>query len=250
MTSWGSFFGELREGLSEFTSQLIEDSETVTEVAKHEVESVKSRLEAAHLGERMRGGAGEVMRGAAGVGSELSQLAQAAELGRAKQALAAGASRLGQRLGPSGILGLGAAVFHELEGAVTQADEAVGALLARGAARAAGPSTPTDNPDAATARLAARVRSLSADAGAALLRAPPDRAGFERFCAGFELLSHTEEIEERLRQEPDLRATHRALVPAKMTYKQFWERCASSSPWLPATPRSPVPGPRASKDDV
>lgn len=247
MASWGSFFGELREGLSEFTSQLIEDSETVTEVAKHEVEHVKSRLEAAHISARVRGGAGEVMRSAAGVGSELSQLAQGAELGRAKQALAAGASKLGQRLGPSGILGLGAAVLHDLEGAVTQADEAVGALLARGTARAAGPTAPPDTSEAAAARFAARVRSLSADGGAALSRAPADLEGYERFCAGFELLARTEEIEARLRQDPDLRTTHRALVPAHMTYKQFWERCGRgvSYPPLPSPPSPSPPSPRA-----
>jgi hypothetical protein len=224
MASWGSFFGGLREGLSEFTSQLIEDSGAVTEVAKHEVEHVKSRLEAAHISERVRGGAGEVLRSAAGVGSELSQLAQGAEFGRAKQALAAGASKIGQRLGPSGIIGLGAAVLHDLEGAVTQADEAVGALLARGAARTAASAYPPDTLDAAAARFEARVRSLSADGGFALSRAPADLAGYERFCAEFNLAARAEEIEARLRQDPELRAAHRSLVPARLTYEEFWQR--------------------------
>ncbi|EOD23753.1 hypothetical protein EMIHUDRAFT_239155 [Emiliania huxleyi CCMP1516] len=154
-------WGELSEGFKEFTSQLREDTEVVREAAKQEVEKV---------------------RGAA----------EAADLAKARQALASKASGLGQHLEPARLLELGAVVFKDLEGAITQAD-------------------------------VARERAIATN-HANWTRPVADAAGFAAFCDGFELLAHTERIEALLREQPPLRATHQALVPAVLSYRVFWER--------------------------
>jgi len=192
-------WGELSEGFKEFTSQLREDTEVVREAAKQEVEKV---------------------RGAA----------EAADLAKARQALASKASGLGQHLEPARLLELGAVVFKDLEGAITQADVAVGALLEQTAARVAGGGAGggaeggrADNSEAARARHRERERAIATN-HANWTRPVADAAGFSAFCDGFELLAHTERIEALLREQPPLRATHQALVPAVLSYRVFWER--------------------------
>eukprot|EP00967_Tisochrysis_lutea_P116423 scaffold187477_cov32-Tisochrysis_lutea.AAC.5 len=134
-------------------------------------------------------------------------------------------------------------VLNEVEGAVHQADEAVGALLGGARSQLAGPSARTNAGDAAhaaaqaaaEARLRERVRALAGDGGAALLRPATPPAMFAQFCERFELLAHTQEIERRLQEDPELRATHRQLVPHTLTYKAFWERCVPVSAQLPSS---------------
>ena len=48
--------------------------------------------------------------------------------------------------------------------------------------------------------------------------------GFQRWCTTFELLEYTEQIESLLKDTPPLRAMHGALVPARVSYRDFWQR--------------------------
>ncbi|KAL1496760.1 hypothetical protein AB1Y20_014350 [Prymnesium parvum] len=209
MMSWlKAQTAQLTEGLKDFADQLQEDVPEVRREAEESARAFREKLEAQQLAQQM---------------ASLSH-AGAERLSEQVGRVGGGVKKISHAVGtdPAGVLSRG---VETLKKAADNTDSLLAELLGSSstpaAPAAAGRGVQAAN--SAATRLEERVRAMQSDE--TVFTAPPaDAEAFSRWCSTFELLEHTAEIEALLKGKPALRATHAALVPSRVTYKEFWQR--------------------------
>ena len=239
---WSSWLLEqgsaLTEGLRDFTDQLQEDTVEVRRETEEQARELKKKIEAQQLAQQMASlssvgvqqvtnlstaGVTHVAKGVERVGGEVRKLSAAvtSEGGTAAKAgavLARGVDGLRRAADETDQM------FAELLGAPSSA-AAPPRKPPRPApfASASGGPSGAASVGAGTQRLDERLRAMQSDQSV-FVSPPADAAAFDRWSGSFELLAHTGQIEQLLKEKEALRSMHTALVPSRVTYRLFWQR--------------------------
>ena len=218
---WSSFVSTLKEGLQEFSDQLKDDTEETRTELSNKLASAQETFNADTIRSKLAESNLTVER--------LSSIAQDTR------------RRVGDTLANASADG----VMQNVEGFISKAEGTATALLSKAAAHpqidrmlagGGGSSSSATRPAAHAAeppptgsggaqRLEERVRAMEADPQS--FTAPPaDRSAFGKWCAGFELLEHTQKIDELMKRadKAGLQQTQSSLVPSSMSYRAFWTR--------------------------